>query len=580
MWLVAVFVCVGWMLSLCLHEFGHAITAYWGGDTSVKEKGYLTLNPFKYTDPGLSLFMPLLFLMLGGFALPGGAVYIDISRLRNRLWNSAVSAAGSVANIIFVLILTFIFHTIWHPQEITPENRLLTSFATSLAYTIFLNIYVVVINLLPIPGIDGYGIIQPWLPPTIERKFNKLGNYGVWILIALLWFYPPFALFLRSLADSATTWLQIPESLVERGGALFGVYAQYLVLGLIFILWLFRDKRKDLYRRGIQQISDRKYNQAISTLDKVAHQQPTNPNPWFMKGYALYCLGQYDDALAVYDKALAIKPDFADVWYYQGVVFQEIGKTSAAFDCYNKALEIEPDYPEALTERGQIYLNQENFDLALADFEKATQLSTDYSEAWLKKGDVLSLLERDLEAIDAYGRVIKLQPRSEVWIKLAALLEKNQQFAAIIALYDQKLRLQPEDIKVWNYRGLIFQKLERLDDAKLSFEQALRNSQRILKRQTKDAQTWFQKGLALTKLQRYSEAIKAYDSATQIQPEFAEAFYNIACCYAQQNNLELTLDNLNRAINLNSEYQQQAKIDLDFDAIRDYPSFQDLLKTN
>ncbi len=96
MWLVAVFVCLGWVLSLCLHEFGHAITAYWGGDTSVKDKGYLTLNPFKYTDPGLSLFMPLLFLLLGGFALPGGAVYIDNSKLRNRWWNSAVSAAGSV----------------------------------------------------------------------------------------------------------------------------------------------------------------------------------------------------------------------------------------------------------------------------------------------------------------------------------------------------------------------------------------------------------------------------------------------------------------------------------------------------
>jgi Zn-dependent protease len=56
---IAVFVFLGWILSLCLHEFGHAIAAYYGGDTSVKEKGYLTLNPLKYVDPVLTLIMPI-----------------------------------------------------------------------------------------------------------------------------------------------------------------------------------------------------------------------------------------------------------------------------------------------------------------------------------------------------------------------------------------------------------------------------------------------------------------------------------------------------------------------------------------
>ncbi|WP_233220817.1 hypothetical protein [Chlorogloea sp. CCALA 695] len=52
---VSIFVCVGWILSVCLHEFDHAIVAYWGGDTSVKDKGYLTLNPLKYTNINLCL---------------------------------------------------------------------------------------------------------------------------------------------------------------------------------------------------------------------------------------------------------------------------------------------------------------------------------------------------------------------------------------------------------------------------------------------------------------------------------------------------------------------------------------------
>ncbi len=52
MWLVGIIICAGWIFSLCLHEFSHAIVAYWGGDTSVKQKGYLNFNPIEYADSG------------------------------------------------------------------------------------------------------------------------------------------------------------------------------------------------------------------------------------------------------------------------------------------------------------------------------------------------------------------------------------------------------------------------------------------------------------------------------------------------------------------------------------------------
>jgi hypothetical protein len=89
-YLLAIAVIVGWIASVCLHEFGHAIVAYWGGDTTVKDKGYLTLNPLKYTDIGYSLALPVVFLILGGIALPGAAVYINHTLLRSRAWNSAI----------------------------------------------------------------------------------------------------------------------------------------------------------------------------------------------------------------------------------------------------------------------------------------------------------------------------------------------------------------------------------------------------------------------------------------------------------------------------------------------------------
>src|ERR1043166_9038995 len=100
-----------WILSVCLHEFGHAIVAFYGGDTSVREKGYLTLNPLKYTHPVYSLLMPVLFMMIGGIGLPGGAVYIDRSLLRSRVWESAVSLAGPAMNLGLIVVLGLAFRS-------------------------------------------------------------------------------------------------------------------------------------------------------------------------------------------------------------------------------------------------------------------------------------------------------------------------------------------------------------------------------------------------------------------------------------------------------------------------------------
>jgi tetratricopeptide (TPR) repeat protein len=571
MWLVAVLVCFGWMISLCLHEFGHAITAYWGGDTSVKQKGYLTLNPFKYTHPGLSLLAPLLFLLLGGFALPGGAVYIDSSKLRNRFWNSAVSAAGCIAELLLILILTAIFHATWN------QNAYLPLFS-SLAYVIFLNIYVIFINLIPIPGLDGYGIMEPWIPKRIHQRLTKFSSYGFWILVALLWFYPPFGLALRSLSDSVIELLQIPSFLVDTGATLFRSHAQYIVLGLIAILWLFRDKRKDLYRRGIKLVSDRKYEKAIEAFDKAINKEPAYYRAWFMRGYSLSCLQRYDEALQNYDKALDITPDSDEVWFYKGVLFRDINQVDEELRCYDKVLQIQPEHVEALCHRAHLYLNQNNYDLALADLETAISLNSEYAEAWHYRGDALSKLERSQEAIAAYQNVMRLQPRSGVWQNLISLLEKTQQYDAALAVYNQKLRFHPDDATVFNYRGLTLEKLGQQEQANISFKQALKISEKTLKRHPQDIGAYFEKGLALRCLHNYIDAISALKQVVAIDPSRSYAWYNIACCYALQNNSELAIENLCTSINLEETHLIMAKTDSDFDNIRETDLFQSLFK--
>jgi Zn-dependent protease len=180
---VFVFVVSGWVVSLCLHEFGHAYFAYRSGDRSVAGKGYLSLNPLKYGDIALSFVLPVLFLLLGGIGLPGGAVYIDRGAIRGRLRHSLISAAGPIANLAFAVVLGIVLTNFAKSYD-----HLL--FWCALSFLAFLQVTAAVLNLLPVPGLDGFGIVEPYLPRHWVRQADKVGGYAFIALLALLWIPP------------------------------------------------------------------------------------------------------------------------------------------------------------------------------------------------------------------------------------------------------------------------------------------------------------------------------------------------------------------------------------------------------
>lgn len=174
---VFVFVIAGWLVSLCLHEFGHAYTAWRFGDRGVAMRGYLTLNPLRYTHPGLSLLLPLLFIALGGIGLPGGAVFVQTSSMPPRR-RTLVSLAGPAANLVLAIVLlggAWALHDPRHPV-----------FWSAVAFLGFLQITALVLNLLPVPGLDGFGALEPHLSPATRRAVAPFQPYGLLVLMALL----------------------------------------------------------------------------------------------------------------------------------------------------------------------------------------------------------------------------------------------------------------------------------------------------------------------------------------------------------------------------------------------------------
>ena len=195
---VFAFVMMGWILSVMAHEFSHAATAWLGGDRTVAEKGYLSFDPRRYGDLGVSLVIPLLALAMGGIGFPGGAVYIRQDLLRNRLWRSASSLAGPAATMVILLALSFglAFWTGWGVEG--PGAVALFAALTMLA---FLQAMGLILNLLPIPGLDGFGAIRPFLPASLAPHIRKAeGLVMVGLLLVIFWVPGASAMLFRASA--------------------------------------------------------------------------------------------------------------------------------------------------------------------------------------------------------------------------------------------------------------------------------------------------------------------------------------------------------------------------------------------
>lgn len=205
-------VLIGWIFSLTLHEFSHAYVAYLGGDWTVREKGYLTFNPLKYTHPLYSIALPLLFLVMGGIGLPGGAVYIETWRLRSDRWRSAVSLAGPLSNLVLAIVLGLILRF----APITAQGLW-----PGLAFLTLLQVTATLFNLLPLPPFDGYNAIRPYLDWNLQERMDQFGQISLIIIFLAFSYLPLIGSLFWGLVRVLAQLLGVPLPLAAMGQALF-----------------------------------------------------------------------------------------------------------------------------------------------------------------------------------------------------------------------------------------------------------------------------------------------------------------------------------------------------------------------
>ncbi len=223
---VLVFVLGGWIVSVCFHEFAHAYAAYRAGDRSVEQAGYLTLNPFKYTHPVLSILLPLFFIVQGGIGLPGGAVYLHRHAFRSRVMQSVASFAGPAVNLVIGVALLLVAKSHLSDFQTYGSADSHARFWAALAFLGFLQITATVLNLLPVPGLDGWGVIEPYLDPETQRIGDKIKPWGMLGVIVLLLYVQQLNDYFFRFVDWLAGLTGADRGLWDSGYALFKFWAK------------------------------------------------------------------------------------------------------------------------------------------------------------------------------------------------------------------------------------------------------------------------------------------------------------------------------------------------------------------
>ena len=178
------------VLAITLHEASHGYVAMRFGDTTAYAAGRVSLNPIRHIDPIGTIALPLVLLAIGKFLGGGGILFgwakpvpVNFSNLRDpkrdMLW---VAAAGPLSNLAMALIWA-----VGMKAGIAAQgNAYALPLALMGAAGVFINVIIMVLNLLPLPPLDGGRILVSLLPHRAARAVSRLEPYGFVILIVLL----------------------------------------------------------------------------------------------------------------------------------------------------------------------------------------------------------------------------------------------------------------------------------------------------------------------------------------------------------------------------------------------------------
>ncbi len=208
------------VVSITVHEFGHAIVATKLGDRLPASQGRVTLNPIAHADPIGTLGLPLLFLVMTagqsigfGWGRPVQVSPVSFTRkMSMRTGHMLVAAAGPAMNFLLAIILTIVWVLLLKFGVLAPGSDFNYVFVAG----IWMNFILMLFNLIPAPPLDGGAVLRGLIPRHWVDGWDKIAVYGPFVLLAVM-FIPQ----IRFIFVAPAQWLF--EHTVDLGMRLAGL---------------------------------------------------------------------------------------------------------------------------------------------------------------------------------------------------------------------------------------------------------------------------------------------------------------------------------------------------------------------
>ena len=174
------------VFAITLHEAAHGWMANRLGDSTAKMLGRLSLNPIRHIDPVGTILVPMVMFALSGFIFGWAKpVPVNVRNLKNPRKDMAVVAiAGPASN----LLMAFGWAVVWKLAYLLPESLgwMAVPMALMGQVGVLFNLILMVLNILPIPPLDGSRILAWLVPPRLAMQLDRMEGYGTFVIIALL----------------------------------------------------------------------------------------------------------------------------------------------------------------------------------------------------------------------------------------------------------------------------------------------------------------------------------------------------------------------------------------------------------